>query len=264
VKFSSRYLLIELLMGLAAVGAFWVAFHVDIRTVAVSDEGYAIVQSVPWGVRFARFAVYFAFLGVLLVLSGIDWDTKQLPDKITLPSIVIFYLAGFGIDGPSWSDRAIGAGAGYLAVRLISDGYYYLRGREGLGYGDGKLLALIGALLGWQALPYVVFGASMLGVVTTIPVLWLRRRRQPESDPARDAQAIETEADSGAASESAGKPIAAADMPSTLGPNVSESDVSPADVGLGQIEVPFGPFLAVSAAILVLFGARFAAWLGFS
>ena len=91
------------------------------------------------------------------MLSFIDLATRLLPDVITLPPIPILYLAAFGAHGAGWLERLIGAAAGYLFFRLIADFYYYVLKREGLGLGDGKLLAVIGAVLGWRALPFVVF-----------------------------------------------------------------------------------------------------------
>ena len=81
----------------------------------------------------------------------------RLPDVITLPAIPIFFLSGFGAHDAPWLDRLIGAAAGYLFLRIIADFYYYVLKREGLGLGDAKLLALIGALLGWRALLFVLF-----------------------------------------------------------------------------------------------------------
>jgi leader peptidase (prepilin peptidase)/N-methyltransferase len=95
----------------------------------------------------------------------------------------VFFLAGFGTGDVSWLDRLIGGAAGYLAVRIISDGYYYITGREGLGLGDGKLLAVIGVVLGWRALPVVVFSASFIGVLVSVPILLVQRRRQGQADP---------------------------------------------------------------------------------
>jgi leader peptidase (prepilin peptidase)/N-methyltransferase len=62
-------------------------------------------------------------------------------------------------------------------VRLLADGYYYLTGREGLGYGDGKLLSLIGGLLGWRALPWVLLLGSLAGLFIGVPLTLLQRRR---------------------------------------------------------------------------------------
>lgn len=209
-RFSWRYPLIEALTAVLAALA-WGVF--------VAGEA-----DVPIGVRAARFAVGFAFLGVLLVLSMIDLDTKRLPDVITLPSVLVFFLAGFSIHMADWQERGIGAVGGYLAVRLIGDAYYYLRGREGLGLGDAKLLAVMGALLGWKALLPIVFGASFVGVFVSLPLLLMARRLPPP--PPRPEPAAEDE----------------------------EADDGPPDPRLRYAQVPFGPFLSVAAAIYLLWG----------
>ena len=173
---SARYPLVEALAGLLAAALWW-------KFVA-ADPGQAA------GIRLARFACYFAFGGVLLVLAFIDLGTKLLPDVITLPAIPILYLAAFGAHGADWRDRLIGAAAGYLFFRLIADFYYYVLKREGLGLGDGKLLAVIGAVLGWRALPFVVFVGAVLGALISLPVaIWKRRGHpQAEAEPLRRVQ----------------------------------------------------------------------------
>jgi leader peptidase (prepilin peptidase)/N-methyltransferase len=159
---SARYPLVEALGALLGALVWW--------EFVASDPGQA-----P-GVRLARFACYFAFGAVLLALSFIDLATRLLPDVITLPAIPILYLAAFGAHQADWLERLIGAGAGYLFFRLIADFYFYVLKREGLGLGDGKLLAVIGAVLGWRALPFVVFVGAIAGAVVSIPVLLLARR----------------------------------------------------------------------------------------
>lgn len=173
-RISPRYPLVELLAALLAAAIWW-------RFVA-SDPGQAA------GVRVARFACYFAFAGVLLVLSFIDLDTQLLPDAITLPSIPILYLAAFAAHGPGWAARLIGAAAAYLTFRLIADFYYYVLKREGLGLGDGKLLAMVGAVLGWQALPLIVFAAAFTGAAVSLPVVLIGRRRGRAGEPLRRLQ----------------------------------------------------------------------------
>ncbi len=162
-RFSPRYLLVEALSAALSALVFWTFVT-------------AAAPEVPLGVRAARYAVYFALAGVLIVLSFIDLDTKRLPDVITLPAIPVLFLAAFGAQDVAWQSRAIGAAGGYLFVRLVSDGYYYLRGREGLGLGDGKLLAVIGAALGWRAVAVAIFMGSFLGVFVSVPLLLARRR----------------------------------------------------------------------------------------
>lgn len=162
-KISARYPLVEALTALLAAAIFW--------KFTAADQGEETA------VRLGRFAVYFTFASALVVLAFIDLDTKRLPDVITLPGTVLLFLAAFAAHDASWKDRLIGVAAGYLFVRLIADFYYYVLKREGLGLGDGKLLAMMGAVLGWQALPVVVFAASLVGSAITIPILLVARKR---------------------------------------------------------------------------------------
>ncbi len=173
---SARYPLVEALAALLAAALWW-------KFVA-GEPGQAA------GVRLARFACYFAFGGVLLVLAFIDLATKLLPDVITLPAIPILYLSAFGAHGADWQARLIGAAAGYLFFRLIADFYYYVLKREGLGLGDGKLLAVIGAVLGWRALPFVVFVGAITGALVSLPIAVWQRRREPgaAAEPLRRTQ----------------------------------------------------------------------------
>ena len=100
----------------------------------------------------------------LLTLAWIDWEHMVLPDVLTLPLV----LAGLGatwLEEPSaLGEHAAGAAAGYLAFRAIEIGYRRLRGRDGLGQGDAKLMAAAGAWLGLAPLPAVVFTAAMIGL----------------------------------------------------------------------------------------------------
>jgi leader peptidase (prepilin peptidase) / N-methyltransferase len=173
--FSARYPLVEALGALLAAVIWW-------RVVASDPTGVVAI-------RLARFAYYFAFAGVLVVLSFIDLATLLLPDVITLPAIVVFFLGGFGVHEAGWLARLIGAVAGYLFVRLISDFYFYVLKREGLGLGDGKLLALIGAALGAKALPFVVFAGAFTGSIIGIAlVIATRARRKETGESLRDLQ----------------------------------------------------------------------------
>jgi leader peptidase (prepilin peptidase)/N-methyltransferase len=162
-RISIRYPLVEALTAALAAAIFW--------KFTAADDGELVA------VRLGRFAVYFTFAGTLVVLGFIDLDTKRLPDVITLPGTVVLFLAAFAAHDVSWQERLIGVAAGYLFVRLIADFYYYVLKREGLGLGDGKLLALMGGVLGWKALPVVVFVASVVGTAISIPLLLATRSR---------------------------------------------------------------------------------------
>jgi leader peptidase (prepilin peptidase)/N-methyltransferase len=218
-KFSARHAAIEALMaGLSAL-IFW-CFALD-------------APGLPLGVRVARFAVYFAFSAVLVVLTFIDLDTKRLPDRITLPSVAVFFLGGFATGDVAWLERAIGGAAGYAVVRLIADAYYYSTGREGLGLGDGKLLAAMGALLGWKALPPIVFSASFIGIMVSVPVLLTQRRKR--ATPSTEIAAVASEEPAPASSAESDSLPVMTDEPPPPAPSIRRS------------EVPFGPFLAASA-----------------
>jgi leader peptidase (prepilin peptidase)/N-methyltransferase len=207
-RFSARHALVETLTAAFSALTFW-SFALD-------------PAPLPLGVRVGRYAVYFAFAAVLTVLTFIDLDTKRLPDRITLPSIAVFFAGGFATGDVAWLDRVLGAAGGYLAVRLIADLYYYSTGREGLGLGDGKLLAVMGALLGWKALPPIVFCASFVGVVVSVPVLFAQRRRPSARPPQGES--------------------ASADPATAPAPAAASTATS-----IRRTEVPFGPFLAASA-----------------
>lgn len=101
----------------------------------------------------------------LLALAFIDADTTLLPDDITLPLLWAGLLVNlFGVF-TSLSAAVIGAMAGYLSLWLVYWGFRLVTGKEGMGFGDFKLLAAIGAWFGWQALPLVILLSSVVGVI---------------------------------------------------------------------------------------------------
>jgi leader peptidase (prepilin peptidase)/N-methyltransferase len=105
-----------------------------------------------------------AFAAVLLALSLIDWDTTVLPDDLTLPLLWAgLSLAAFGLTGISLSDALWGAVLGYGSLWAVYWVFKLVTGKEGMGYGDFKLLAALGAWLGWQAILPIVLMASLIG-----------------------------------------------------------------------------------------------------
>jgi leader peptidase (prepilin peptidase)/N-methyltransferase len=106
---------------------------------------------------------YFVFCVALLVIIWIDIEHQIIPDVISLPGILLGFI--FSLISPhlTWQDSLIGLliGGGVLyAIALL---YYLWKKQEGMGGGDIKLLAMIGAFLGWQALPFVIFASSLTG-----------------------------------------------------------------------------------------------------
>ncbi len=116
------------------------------------------------------------FTGFLVAASGIDARTTLLPDQLTLPLLWLGLAANaFGLF-TDLESAVIGAMAGYLSLWLVYHGFRLLTGKEGMGYGDFKLLAAIGAWLGWQILPVVLLLASLVGAIVGIALILLRGR----------------------------------------------------------------------------------------
>lgn len=117
-----------------------------------------------------------AVLGILVTwffisMSMIDFDHQLLPDNLTLPLLWIALLASLIPIFTDVRSAVIGAAAGYLALWSVFHLFKLLTGKEGMGYGDFKLLAAIGALLGWQALPVVILLSSLVGAVIGIGII---------------------------------------------------------------------------------------------
>jgi leader peptidase (prepilin peptidase)/N-methyltransferase len=112
----------------------------------------------------------------LIALTVIDLDEQLLPDQLTLPLVWLGLLVN--IDGvfTDLTSAVIGAAAGYLSLWLVFQMFRLLTGREGMGYGDFKLLAVFGAFLGWQLLPQIVLLSSLIGAIVGISMVVLRGR----------------------------------------------------------------------------------------
>lgn len=117
-----------------------------------------------------------ALTWALVAASMIDFDHKLLPDDITLPFLWLGILINlFGLF-TTLSDSVIGAIAGYLSLWIVFWAFKLLTGKEGMGYGDFKLLAMFGAWLGWQALPGIVLLSSVVGAVVGISLIIIKGR----------------------------------------------------------------------------------------
>ena len=112
----------------------------------------------------------------LLTLGAIDWRTGLLPDVLTLPLAVVGLGVAYAVEPSVLLGHVIGAAAGFAVFAALAEIYRRLRGRDGLGLGDAKLLGASGAWLGWSALPTVVLYAAFIGLAL---VLARRARGQP-------------------------------------------------------------------------------------
>jgi leader peptidase (prepilin peptidase)/N-methyltransferase len=215
-RFSARYLVVEGLAALLSVALYW-------RFVAADVVGAAFVLRLAW------FLVYEKLAGLLVVLSAIDLARLLIPDRLTYPAIPVMAALSLLLPLPRWWHGLVGAVAGYAVIWLIAEAYYLIRRREGMGLGDAKLLAIIGAALGWRALPVVIFLASVQGSLIGLAGL-LAGARLPAAP-----------ADAGPLPD----PPPAAGVPD---PAAAASAPTPAaGQSLRFAAIPFGPFLALAA-----------------
>lgn len=149
---SLRYPLVEACTGLLSAYAAW---HFGFGAVAVG----AIL-----------------LIWALITLSAIDFDTQLLPDDITLPLLwlgLIFNASGVFASLPN---AVFGAVLGYMVLWLVYWLFKLVTGKEGMGYGDFKLLAALGAWLGWQMLPLIIMLSSLVGAIVGITLMLALRR----------------------------------------------------------------------------------------
>ena len=149
---SIRYPLVEALGALLAAYAIW--------RYGLSWKGVAAC----------------VLLWMLIALTFIDFDTQLLPDSLTLPLLWAGLVVNlFGVFVPL-ADAMIGAIAGYLALWVVYWLFRLIRGKEGMGYGDFKLLAALGAWLGWKMLPLIVLLSSVVGAAFGITLMVFKGR----------------------------------------------------------------------------------------
>lgn len=144
--------------------------HISVRypLVELLTAGLFFFCAQRWGLTPTGLA-WCGFCAALVALAFIDWDTTLLPDDLTLPLL----WAGLLASALQWTDVAlfnsvIGAMAGYLSLWLVYWGFKLATGKEGMGYGDFKLFAALGAWFGWQALVPLILMASVVGAVVGI------------------------------------------------------------------------------------------------
>lgn len=116
------------------------------------------------------------FAWALIALTMIDIDTQLLPDDITLPLLWLGLLINLNGTLVPLPDAVIGAAAGYLSLWAVYWAFKFATGKEGMGYGDFKLLAALGAWLGWKMLPVIVLLSSVVGAVVGVALIVLARR----------------------------------------------------------------------------------------
>jgi len=119
----------------------------------------------------------------LLTLSMIDYDHQFLPDEITLPFLWLGLLFNAYFNIVPLFDAVLGAVIGYMTFWSLYKAFKILTGKEGMGYGDFKLLALLGAWFGWQALLMIILISSLTGAIVGITLIALKRQEQGKPIP---------------------------------------------------------------------------------
>ena len=131
-----------------------------------------------WGLTATGLA-WCGFSATLLSLSMIDWDTTLLPDDMTLPLLWAgLLLAALKVTNVSLESATWGAAAGYFSLWLIYWIFKLITGKEGMGYGDFKLFAALGAWFGWQALIPIILMASVIGAIVGIALKFSSKLRE--------------------------------------------------------------------------------------
>ena len=120
--------------------------------------------------------IYFAFIATLLVITFIDIDHRIIPDVISLPGIPVFFLASLNLPTLTYVDSLLGILAGGGILYLVAFAYSLLTKKEGMGGGDIKLLAMIGALIGWKGVFFTIFVSSAVGTVSGMVIMLMTRQ----------------------------------------------------------------------------------------
>ncbi len=143
-----------------------------VETITALLSGYAIWH---FGATTQGLGALF-LIWALIALTFIDFDTQLLPDSITLPLLWLGLLFNLWQTYTPIETAVVGAMAGYLALWSVFWLFKLATGKEGMGYGDFKLLAALGAWLGWQMLPAIILLSSLVGAVVGIALIVIARR----------------------------------------------------------------------------------------
>ena len=148
---SWRYPLVELLTGLGAISIF-----------------------LKSGLTLATL-IYFIFIACLLVITFIDLDHRIIPDVITLPGIPVFFVMALAVPDVTLKDSLIGLLIGGGSLWAVAFIYKSITGKDGMGGGDIKLLAMMGVLIGWQGVLFTIFISSAIGSATGLSVMLVQK-----------------------------------------------------------------------------------------
>ena len=123
-----------------------------------------------------EYGVFFVFCSALVVVTFIDIEHQIIPDQISLPGIVLGFILSFFMEGHSWLDSLLGILLGGGSLLFVAYAYHWLTKKDGMGGGDIKLLAMMGAFLGWVSIPFIIFASSFVGSIAGISLMCFRNQ----------------------------------------------------------------------------------------
>jgi leader peptidase (prepilin peptidase)/N-methyltransferase len=150
---------------------------IEIFTAAVS-----IFVAWKFGVTWQTLAALF-FTWTLITLSLIDAKTMLLPDNLTIPLMWLGIAVNYHHTFVDLQSSVLGAMVGYLSLWSLFHVFRLVTGKEGMGYGDFKILAAIGAWGGWQILPFTIFAASFVGAIVGIALIVIQNKKESQPIP---------------------------------------------------------------------------------
>ncbi|MFT5433560.1 MAG: leader peptidase (prepilin peptidase)/N-methyltransferase [Myxococcota bacterium] len=222
-RFSIRYPMVE-----AAVGALGLAIWIGLVYPA-DGSTRAPLESllVSWG-------FLFFFVADLMAIALIDLDTMRIPDALSLPGIMVGILAAWlvgDVIGVSVEQSILGVLIGGGTLLVVTYGYFALTGREGMGLGDYRLMAMVGAFLGWQSLLFLLVASALQGIVFALTARFTGLDQHlPHPDD-----------------------MLPGEEPDEPEPDEPDQSIEEEDDRLRHMAIPFGPFIALAALEWLLF-----------
>jgi len=158
--------------------------HISLRYPIIETISAILTITVAWKFEVSYAFLFAAFLSwALLSLTMIDFDHQYLPDQITLPFLWLGLLLNLNGMYTDLSSAVIGAIAGYLSLWTVYHIFRLITGKEGMGFGDFKLLAVFGAWLGWQMLPAVILISTLIGSIIGISLIVFKLHEKDKPIP---------------------------------------------------------------------------------
>lgn len=256
----ARYTVVEALSGVLIAGLWFKIAHPHFASMQIFAQLDWMTIALPFG-------LYAVFVWMLIAITFVDLEHLIIPHRFTIPGMALGLAVPWIIDlafepgavpdlwpPVTWLESSVGFVAGGLSVLAIFYAYYAVRGVAGIGGGDVTLMAMVGAWLGWPAIIFIFFAASMQGTLAAVGAMIFGGELLRDSNEiyAEDEAPPDSEGEAtnpplpGSAASAENVPEDKADTTATV-----DTDDEPE---AGQMAVPFGPFIALAAVEYLLIG----------